>query len=159
MSHVSDVMLSRFAILYGDPKTNDQDAFVAEYERALKACSRAVLQKAADLLIDGQTRRFWPTVGECRKATETAADQLASDRPSQFAPPPTSLRGPPTFAELERNRLADECQRRVVERYGSMDAYLMATAPGRNGGPRVAARTSPFRSLSQTSQRITGERS
>jgi hypothetical protein len=80
MSDVSDLMLKRFAVLYGEPKTNDLDAFVGEYERALAGMSREVLQGAADRVIKAQEFRSWPTPGECVKACHAEAEHLAIQR-------------------------------------------------------------------------------
>ena len=77
MSLVSDEMLSRLSRMFGDPRTNDPDGYMDEFERALRGYSRDVLIQATNELIDNAARPFWPTVGEARAACRKAAERLA----------------------------------------------------------------------------------
>lgn len=73
MIDVAEIMLRRFGVLYGEPKTSDVEAFIAEYERALAGTSREFLEAATDRIVRSQDRRAWPTPGECVKAVSFVA--------------------------------------------------------------------------------------
>ena len=85
MSDVQELMLSRFLTLYGEPKTDNLEAFFDEYERALKGTAREILQLAADRVIRAQEFRSWPTPGECVKACQAEAERKAIER-ERFKP-------------------------------------------------------------------------
>lgn len=91
MSAVADLVLKRFAVLYGEPNTNNLEAYFAEYERALECFYPEVLTKACDLVIATHEFKFWPTVGECAKAARkingerVAALERARPRPAEPA--------------------------------------------------------------------------
>jgi SLT domain-containing protein len=107
MTDVSELMLKRFAVLYGEPKTNDLSAFVAEYEHALAGMSREVLTGGANRVIKAQEYRTWPTPGECVKACHAEAEHLAVQR-ERFAPKNIERTDktwtPPTEEQKERAR-------------------------------------------------------
>jgi hypothetical protein len=85
MSDVQDLMLSRFLTLYGEPKTDNLEAFFDEYERALRGMARDILSAAADRVIKATDGRWWPTPGECVKACNVEAERMALDR-ERFVP-------------------------------------------------------------------------
>lgn len=147
MSHVVEIMLSRFATLYGEPKTPNVDAYMAEYVAALKGTSPAVLREATDHLVRTNRHRSWPTIGDCTAACTDAADKLSPRDASKRNFVPRSIIEPPSEAELERNRLAREWRERMVAEYGSVDRALEAHQRQRNSVP-MASRKSTFKHLS-----------
>lgn len=85
MSDVQDLVLARFLTLYGEPKTDNLESFIGEYERALAGMSKEVLKGAADRVIRAQEFRSWPTPGECVKACHAEAERIATQN-SRFSP-------------------------------------------------------------------------
>lgn len=85
MSDVQDLMFTRFLTLYGEPKTDNLEAFFEEYERVLKGTAKDILQLAADRVIKEQQFRSWPTPGECVKAVNAEAERKAIER-ERFSP-------------------------------------------------------------------------
>lgn len=81
MSDVVGLMLRRFTVLYGEPKTPNREAYIAEYVAALKGYSEAALTEAATAVIQARTIPVWPSVGECVKAARAAADSIESRKP------------------------------------------------------------------------------
>ena len=75
-----DGFLQRMLVTFGEPRTSDGQAFLAEYRRVLAAFPAEVLDKAADDLIAGGTMRIWPTPGACRAAASAAASAAAAKR-------------------------------------------------------------------------------
>ena len=85
MSDIQDLMLARFLTLYGEPKTDNLEAYFDEYERALKGTAKEILSAAADRVIKAQEFRSWPTPGECLKACHAEAERKAIER-ERFEP-------------------------------------------------------------------------
>lgn len=87
MSAVRDVVIRRFVTVFGEPKTDNSAAMVAEYERALHGNSPEVLNRAVDKLLRKTKFRVWPTIGECMDAVQAAAEEVRSQssqaRPDQ----------------------------------------------------------------------------
>lgn len=76
MSAVRDVVIRRFVTVFGEPKTDNSAAMVAEYERALHGTSPEVLHRAVDKLLRKTKFRVWPTIGECMDAVQAAASDI-----------------------------------------------------------------------------------
>lgn len=85
MSAVRDVVVRRFVTVFGEPKTDNSSAMVAEYERALHGNSPEVLNRAVDRLLRKTKFRVWPTIGECMDAVQAAATE-AKSQSSQVRP-------------------------------------------------------------------------
>ena len=62
--------------MFGEPKTEDPAAFLAEYVNAFKGTPRDVLDAAADVIIKQRKYRAWPTVAECLEAIDAAKRQV-----------------------------------------------------------------------------------
>jgi hypothetical protein len=138
MSAVQDLMLGRFLTLYGEPKTDNLEAFFDEYERALKGTAREILQLAADRVIKAQEFRSWPTPGECLKAVQAEAERKAIEL-ERFKP-----------ANLDREANCwpaptEESKARVRELVANMKRG-MSIEPEK-----------PKRELSERSKRMTGD--
>jgi hypothetical protein len=111
-----DRMLTRFAGLYGEPKTDDPTAFAAEYRQVLKGFTDTILADTADRVIRDQVYRAWPTPGECyRAANAIAAVRRPRPQPDPVDPGPhytVAYRGTPEFdaaiADLERRCGSDD---------------------------------------------------
>ena len=136
MSDIQDIVLSRFLTLYGEPKTDNLEAFIAEYENALRGMAKDVLKLGADRVIKAQEFRSWPTPGECVKACNAEAERLAIER-ERFAPKNLDRAPWPTPSE--------ESKKRVREMVEAAKRGIMVEAP-----PRT---------LSERSKRMTGESS
>jgi hypothetical protein len=102
MSDVEDLMLSRFLTLYGEPKTDNANAFFDEYENLMRGTRRDILKAAADRVIKAQEFRSWPTPGECVKACHAVAEHMHSMQ--KASPKPEPKRQPLTPEERERSR-------------------------------------------------------
>lgn len=74
----AQALIDRFSALYGEPKTDDVQKFVAEYVRALSPWSQAVLERAGDAVIEQQTHRFWPMPGTVVKACREACEEVST---------------------------------------------------------------------------------
>ena len=112
MNHVLTTVIRRFVLVYGEPKTNDIEGFYAEYQRALKGFSEAVLQAGVDDVIRDHTFPTWPTVGEVYKAVSEQGRRL--HRPTPEPPEPDWQRTPPTDADRARNHELMERLRRAT---------------------------------------------
>jgi hypothetical protein len=87
MSSVTDRMLSRFAVVYGEPRTGDLEAFFAEYEKAMRGTRIDILEAATDEILKSHEKRSWPTIGECRKAIEAVAGEIERKKAVEQKPP------------------------------------------------------------------------
>lgn len=89
MSLVSDVVLKRFTVLYGEPKTSDFEAFIAEYETALKGYHEPILRQAVDRVVQANEYRSWPMPGEiCKACHDIGLGRLKAERRTVRAPEP-----------------------------------------------------------------------
>lgn len=140
MTDVQDLVLARFLTLYGEPKTDNLEAFIAEYESALAGMSREVLTGGANRVIRAQEFRSWPTPGECVKACHQEAEHLAVQQ-QRFAPANIEKTDkawtPPTEEQKARARqLVAEAKKAILA----------------GDGPPA-----PRRTLTRVSRRMTGE--
>lgn len=147
MSSVQNILLSRFLTLYGEPKTDNVEAFFGEYEKALSGTAPDVLQGAADLVIREQEFRSWPTPGECVKACNKIAFKLDEERRHRR----------PSQADLDRQaevwpQPSEESKQRVKDLVADVKRSL-------SGNDQVSRSMPVFRrdGLTETSKRIMGE--
>lgn len=120
MSNVSEIMLRRFGVLYGEPRTSDMEAFVAEYEKALKGTATDLLEAATDKIVKSQERRSWPTPGECCKAVHAVAEKHYAWTNVATVTEPEPQRQPLTPEERERSRkLMDQFRKDMASHYVS----------------------------------------
>lgn len=70
-------MLARLGVIYGQPDSPDPVAYLEEMSRMLSRYSESVLDQAADLVLKTHRGRNWPTPAECIRACE---DVLETDR-------------------------------------------------------------------------------
>lgn len=145
MSLVTDLVLARFITLYGDPKTDSIENYVAEYEKALGSYSGKVLTMAADLVIKKQEFRSWPTPGECVTAAIYAQMIVVDPKPA------------PSQSELDKQAQSwpaptDESKARVRSLVDIAKAVLKKNAADDDLKPPVSQR-----GLSETTKRMLGE--
>lgn len=69
---MSKAFLRKLMVLYGEPKTDDVPAFLAEFGNMLKGIDGKTLETAADLLIRQRKYRSWPTVAEVLDTVDEA---------------------------------------------------------------------------------------
>lgn len=69
---MSKAFLRKMMVLYGEPKTEDVPAFLAEYGNMLKGVDNTTLEAAADILIRQRKYRSWPTVAEVLDVVDEA---------------------------------------------------------------------------------------
>lgn len=70
--------VKRLMVVFGEPKTTDAEAFMAECERVLAGFEPAILARAINRVIDNE--QFWPRPSELRKHAEAVAIRMQDDR-------------------------------------------------------------------------------
>lgn len=101
--------IERFINNYGAPIAGDQEALYGEYERALTGTEESLLKAAADLVIDQNEYRSWPTVGSCKKAIETVAARRDLDRRYRDLKADEPLRTPSKESKERVSAMMQEC--------------------------------------------------
>lgn len=107
---VNRLIIQRFIVNFGAPVTGDDDQLYREYERALAGIEPEILKAAADIVIDAQEMRIWPTVGACNKAVLAVATRLNAERERARARAETlrlQSEKPPVRSEAARARIDD----------------------------------------------------
>lgn len=79
-------MLSRLAVVYGQPDSPDPVAFLGEFSKLLATYSEATLDAATDQVLKTHRGRNWPTPAECFAACQ---DVLEADRAAEARRPST----------------------------------------------------------------------
>jgi len=67
-------MIRRLTVVFGEPRTEDPKAFIAEYRRAIGGYRADVVAKTTDIVIDTST--FWPRPAEIKQAAFKAAADI-----------------------------------------------------------------------------------
>lgn len=109
LDQFDDCIVARFSRLFGDPATDNFEAFVADYRKALGGTSPTILQEASDLIVKRHKYRNWPTIGECVEAIHEIAEKHAARREAAkpAEPPPRQ----PTAQERARvAKLVEQCK-------------------------------------------------
>ena len=60
-----DDVIARFLAVWGEPKSDHAEQFIAEYRRSLAGTSPEVLKAAADAVIDNED--YWPRPAAFRR--------------------------------------------------------------------------------------------
>ena len=68
MSVVVEHFLSRLLTVYGAPKSDNREAYLAEYDRILGKYSAEELAVGAGRLLETHKFRTWPSIAECVNA-------------------------------------------------------------------------------------------
>lgn len=151
----ADAFINRMLVLYGNPDSADDDAFIDEYREMLKGADTAVLKAAGDIIRSTHVRRGWPTPGEVADAVRKAAWQVSSTRKrAEPAPPPDEYEnvGPEDeryIAALTQARTDMPAYARLIEARGFIKVKRLPS------GPRKVAAQGVITDLSK---RMTGER-
>lgn len=103
-------LIARFSAMFGAPRTDDPDLFIAEFERAISGIDKQLLAKAGDALM--RSSKFWPKPSEVLDLV----DKMASEREryerlnhrevEKHVPPPTpeqAARANALVAEFKRS--------------------------------------------------------
>jgi hypothetical protein len=149
-----DDVIARFIAVWGEPKTDHGDLFIAEYRRSLANTDGDVLEAAASAAIDGED--YWPRPAALRRHVSTAAARLqALRRPAEHRPiDPT----PPSPEQVARvGQMMADLKRSLS---AINDAFTPPPPPPKADRDTFAAMqaASPNRELhSDQSRRMTGE--
>lgn len=81
---MTNKMISRLAIVYGQPDSPDPVAFLEEFSRLLSSYSETTLDAATDRVLKKHRGRQWPTPAECIAACE---EVLETDRAAEARRP------------------------------------------------------------------------
>ena len=73
-----DEMIDRLLTIFGEPKTDNVEMFIAEYRRSMKGYIPAVLEATCQRAIDEHT--FWPRPAELRAIANTEAVRITGSR-------------------------------------------------------------------------------
>lgn len=87
MSFVGDHVIKRFWTLYGEPKTQDPDGFLAEYETALRGFTEPILRQAVDRVVKANEYRSWPMPGEVCKACADIGVEVGAKAKREYREP------------------------------------------------------------------------
>ena len=109
MSHVKEELLDKFVTMFGLPKTDNVEAYLAEYQDALVMYSADTLADAAKIIIRSQEHKTWPTVGVCVKACRKALDDCRRTTPRPApAPDNDDYQAPSDEAKARVQQMVDD---------------------------------------------------
>jgi hypothetical protein len=151
-----DTMALHFTMKHDDAEAAAR--WTEAYRSELKNVPPQALKKASVQLIRARKMRVFPMVSDILEAIETVAPPQTEAQGYNFP----SQRAPDNPRDVERYRLAKEWRDKVCAQYGSMDAYLLATAKVRDdAGIPMASKRSTFKhatpNLSEPTRRMTGD--
>lgn len=120
----ADRIVSRFVTMYGDPKTDNLEAYFDEYAKALHGFSSEVLELAGDRILRNHAYRSWPTIGECVKICREAAAILDPKSAPEHQKLSPDIDKPPVdegtakqlMASFNSSRLIGNCFEAIVDR-------------------------------------------
>lgn len=69
-----ETLIERLTAVFGEPRTDAPEIFLAEYRRSLSGYAADVLEKAGDRVINDAT--YWPRPAEVRKAAGAVAEEI-----------------------------------------------------------------------------------
>lgn len=79
---MSNILLERLVVVYGEPDSSDPAAYLRELSKLLAKFSDATLERAGDHVLATHRGRMFPTPSECVVACETVlAEQIDSKPP------------------------------------------------------------------------------
>lgn len=74
----AEAAIDKLILLYGDPKTKNVAAWIAEYRLALCDFHDDAIRAGIDELLRTRLVRGWPTVGDCVKACREAGPKVVA---------------------------------------------------------------------------------
>lgn len=149
-------LIARLIAVFGEPESPDPKAYLAELDRCLVKLSAERLAAAGDRLLRTYRGRSFPAIGTVLTAVEDVTPDTSNNQDWRKLMPRVPMADYDAETR-ERFRKGAEFQKDMAVKYGSFDAYLTATAPTRDRQRQITKRGS-FRSLSEISRRMTGER-
>ncbi len=149
-----DEVIGRFLAVWGEPKSDHAEQFLAEYRRSLAGTAGDVLEAAANSVIDNED--YWPRPAALRRHVGVAAARLQARRkPAEHQP---IERTPPSPEQAARAALL------VAEAKRALASIPDAFAPPRPLPPadRTAFSEMQRRSMNvdlhtERSRQMTGE--
>lgn len=161
----SNVLVKRLAILFGEPKTEDPAAFLAEYANAFKGTKKDILDAAAEVIIKQRKYRAWPTVAECLEAIDAAKRQVVTASGMRLEPIENfdawwaaiveRVQGAKTVAEID----AAVAEVKPYDAAGWIGKWRLPSLMDMAHIRRGQLTGENVHRLSETSRRITGEAS
>lgn len=104
----AETAIARLSAVFGEPRTENPELFVAEFARAIARCDGQLLERAIDEVIKGCT--FWPKPAEVlQMVARGAADREASER-RKFVPVDQDIPPPSPDAIARVNALIQEAK-------------------------------------------------
>jgi hypothetical protein len=110
-----DEMIDRLLTIYGEPRTDNVEMFIAEYRRSMSGYIPAVLAAACQRAIDEHT--FWPRPAELRAIANTEAVRITGSRRAAEHQP---------FAHVEFTPPDEEARARVGALVAETIAFLQS---------------------------------
>lgn len=148
----TDAFVSRMIVLYGQPDSADDGAFLDEIKEMLAGASPAVLKAAGDIIRSTHTRRGWPSPGEIQAAIRQAAAKCERAQAQPVAAVEYEFVGPEDerfVKALTEARVDAPAYARLIEARGFIKVEKLAAGPAK---ARVGA------VITDLSKRMTGER-
>jgi len=149
MSSVDTVML-RMIAMFGEPKTEFPDVFLADYCKALEGWNPEVLDKATDRV--QQTCVFWPKPAEFLEQARAVASEIERAkprRPAEHEDIRIIKRSPDEIAMAQE--LVDNFARFVADNTVSAPVAKTDWKRGQRDGFEAMQRNSPNRGMHMTS--------
>lgn len=140
-------VIRRFLTVYGAPKVPAPDELFAEFSKALKDFSGAIIEPAIDRVIADHAYPTWPTVGEVVKAVRAQAERNYRPVISVAEPPP------PPLTDEQRAR-ANEIYRCAL---AALNQANLERAQCRASKPVDVTRTEFERRDAERTKRMTGD--
>lgn len=159
-----NLLITRLLNVFGEPDSPDPAAYLRELEMATKGVPDNLLRAAGDRVMRTHRSKAFPSIGVITSAVDEERQM------SRIGTVPRSnwlgMMPPVPVADYddetkERWRKAEQFQKEMADKYGSFDAFLSATRHVRddcNGKKPMVSKRSSFKTLSETSIRMTGEK-
>ena len=134
-----DDVIARFLAVWGEPKSDHAEQFIAEYRRSLAGTSPEVLKAAADAVIDNED--YWPRPAAFRRHVNTVAARLESRR------------RPAEHATFDMTPPSPEQRERVAELVSGLKRSLAAIPDAfKSAAPPPSADRGTFEGMRQSSR-------
>lgn len=148
----TDAFVSRMIVLYGQPDSADDGAFLDEIKEMLAGSSAAVLKAAGDIIRSTHTRRGWPSPGEIQSAVRQAGAKVDRAQAQPAAEVEYEFVGPDDVRfvkALTEARVDAPAYARMIEARGFIKVEKLPNGPNKARAIAVVA---------DITKRMTGER-
>lgn len=112
-------LIERLVAVFGEPRVNDPNAYMAECAKAWSGWSGSILHRAGDELI--RTAKFFPRPAEINDIAGRIAADDASRKAASAPPRIEAERQPPTPEQCERTSLLVQQLKRFVAEHTLSD--------------------------------------